>query len=308
MKELHEGLGTTRRRLFGGLKCLSAVVCALAFVSFLLAFLSVDHGSLLETLGLKGRIEPSVAWAAPALALQDATVRIQPTTSVVGVGSTFTVAVMIDDVSDLGGYEFDVYFYTPTVHVDGVADASFLGSTGRTVYPITPTIDNEIGLLSFAAFSYHTPTIAGPNGTGALATITLTAQGVGTTTLDLRNVQVVNTQAVTQPVSVEDGTVTVVFVPANFDGDGKTDIAVYGTNNGDWWVLESSSGFSSYLYRSGWGGAGYDPVLGDYDGDGKTDIAVYGTNTGDWWVLESSSGFSNYLYRSGWGGPGYNPP
>jgi len=211
MKKSNEILSTGRQGYFGMVKCLGAVVCALAFVGLLLVALPVADGASLKALAAAGSMEPSVpvAWAASLMATPTATVRIQPVNSVEGVGSTFTVDVMIDDASDLGAYEFDMTFYTPTVHVDGVADASFLGSTGRTVVPLTPTIDNEIGLLSFGAFSYN-EIITGPNGTGALATITLTAQSVGTTTLGLQNVQVVDTQGVTQPVSVEDGMVTVV--------------------------------------------------------------------------------------------------
>src|SRR5262249_7386661 len=53
----------------------------------------------------------------------------------------------------------------------------------------------------------------------------------------------------------------------DFDGDGKSDQAVY--RDGVWWILRS-------LIAGGigvvWGGLPQDiPVPGDYDGDGKTD-------------------------------------
>ena len=63
----------------------------------------------------------------------------------------------------------------------------------------------------------------------------------------------------------------------NFDGDGKTDIAVYRPSN-RWWIIVPSSGASRYAVS--WGASGDIPVPGDYDKDGKTDIAVYRPSNG----------------------------
>ena len=61
-------------------------------------------------------------------------------------------------------------------------------------------------------------------------------------------------------------------MPADYDGDGKTDHrSVSGWSVGSF--LRSSDGAMTTV---GWGGASTDvPVPADYDGDRKTDIAVY---------------------------------
>lgn len=143
--------------------------------------------------------------------LQNPVVRIDPAQSVVGVSDTFTVTVMIDHASNLGGFEFDLLYITTTVTVDGVTLGDFLGSTGRFVGFLPPTIDNQNGKVAFVAFSYDDA--SGPNGTGALALVSLTAQGEGESPLDLQNVKVAGADAKSQVVTDEDGTVWVGTTP-----------------------------------------------------------------------------------------------
>jgi spore coat protein A, manganese oxidase len=88
-------------------------------------------------------------------------------------------------------------------------------------------------------------------------------------------------------------------VPGDYDGDGKTDFALYGGKNieyGDarFRVIQSSDGqFVSVRF----GHPLYDdqPIPSDFDGDGKTDFAVYrrGDNNPQnyFYILGSSSGF-----------------
>jgi hypothetical protein len=75
----------------------------------------------------------------------------------------------------------------------------------------------------------------------------------------------------------------------SFDGDGKTDLAVFRPGSGIWFVKRSSNG--SEVSRQ-WGTAGDWPVPGDYDGDSLTDFAVWRPSSGIWFVINSSTGIS----------------
>ena len=88
-------------------------------------------------------------------------------------------------------------------------------------------------------------------------------------------------------------------VQADFDGDRKTDIAVYRGSTGQWFILRSSDG-SNTVRQWGDPTLGDIPVVGDFDGDGKADRAVYRGSTGQWFILRSSDG--SYTVRQ-WGDP-----
>lgn len=71
----------------------------------------------------------------------------------------------------------------------------------------------------------------------------------------------------------------------DFDGDGRTDPAVFRPADGTWHLNRSCYGYTTFKF----GLAGDVPAPADYDGDGKTDAAVY--RDGVWYVLRSKEGF-----------------
>jgi hypothetical protein len=64
---------------------------------------------------------------------------------------------------------------------------------------------------------------------------------------------------------------------ADFNGDGRSDIAFYRRSSGLWWVKDAPV--------VDWGGQPSDTTVpADYDNDGKTNIAVYRKATGMWYI------------------------
>ncbi|ABB32407.1 repeat-containing protein [Geobacter metallireducens GS-15] len=85
-----------------------------------------------------------------------------------------------------------------------------------------------------------------------------------------------------------------IMIPkiVDYDGDGKTDVAMFRPSEGKWYILYSSNNTQHVV---NYGISGDIPVFGDFDGDGKTDEAVYRPSEGRWYILRSSNGSQNVI-------------
>lgn len=72
--------------------------------------------------------------------------------------------------------------------------------------------------------------------------------------------------------------------PFDFDGDSKTDLAIFRPGPGEWWYLKSGTGQN---YAAQFGTTTDKIAPADFTGDGKADIAFWRPSTGEWYVLRS---------------------
>jgi hypothetical protein len=83
-------------------------------------------------------------------------------------------------------------------------------------------------------------------------------------------------------------------IPADFDGDGRADLAVFRSSTQQWFILRSRDGGLVVPF----GGVRSDLAIpADYDADGRADLAVFRPRTGEW--LRAFSGGSSSVVPFG---------
>jgi subtilisin family serine protease len=95
------------------------------------------------------------------------------------------------------------------------------------------------------------------------------------------------------------GLFTDTIVPADYDGDGATDIAVFrataADNQPDFYILKSSDNSVAGI---SWGTTNDFPFVNDFDGDNKADYAVIRKENGKliWYIIQSTAGYRAFQF------------
>lgn len=96
------------------------------------------------------------------------------------------------------------------------------------------------------------------------------------------------------------GNSTFVPTPADFDGDGAVDLAVYDSGTASFTIRYWATGYRTGVTKT-LGNVGDTPVPADYDGDGKADLAVFRPSIGTYFILTASSNFTTQITREVYG-------
>lgn len=144
--------------------------------------------------------------AYPAQA-QQATVRLEvPSRNPRAGGGSFDVDVVVDNVTNLGAFQFELTYDQDIVEVEDVQEGPFLGSSGRTVDCLPSDQAAGSALLTCVTLG---ATPAGPNGSGVLAVLTFKPVGLGISPLHLQSVQLTDPPANPLAVEAVDSSITV---------------------------------------------------------------------------------------------------
>jgi hypothetical protein len=187
---------------------------------------------------------------ASRVAAQEATVHIEvPSTQISPGGDDFTVAVMVNDVTNLGALQFDLSYDPAVLSFVDVQEGPFLGSSGREVQCLPPRAGP--GTLQFACVTLGA-TPDGPTGSGVLATITFRPLKAGSSPLHFARLTLTDPPAQALPAQAQDATVTVGGSPATTESDnGGFAWAVWGPVIGGIVVaLAAAGGFTWWTRRS----------------------------------------------------------
>jgi len=138
---------------------------------------------------------------------QDTTVRLEvPREHLKVGGQPFSVSVAVDDVTNLGAFEFELTYDPNIVEIKDVQEGPFLGSSGRPVTCFPPR--RAVGSTAFTCVTLGA-TPDGPAGSGALATLTFQPVGVGTSLLHFARLTLTDPPANRLAAEAEDTSLTV---------------------------------------------------------------------------------------------------
>jgi len=167
----------------------------LVFSVFLILFMS--------SLAIITRVPRSQAQVSPDM-------YVDPPSTTVHFGTAFSVNVSVANVTDLGGWEFKLYFGNNEISVMSAAEGPFLQQSGPTIFfevDITNNYNATHGRIWLTCA--HLGHVPGVNGSGTLATIGFHASGSGNTTLSLVDTVLADSQANTITHTTNNGTVRV---------------------------------------------------------------------------------------------------
>jgi general secretion pathway protein D len=145
--------------------------------------------------------------AAPSARAQNTSVQLEVPSGPIGADDApFTVQVLVEDVTNLGAFEFDLRYEPSVVGLTNVEMGPFLGSSGRRVQCLDPQM--AAGSVHFVCVTIGA-TPAGPDGSGVIATLTFDPAADGSSFLRFGDTVLAGPDGQPIPATTVDASVTV---------------------------------------------------------------------------------------------------
>ena len=96
------------------------------------------------------------------------------------------------------------------------------------------------------------------------------------------------------------GTTGDMPVVSDWDSDGISDVGVFRTSNGNWYLDTTRTGIVNKTFH--FGTTGDVPVIGDWDNNGISDIGVFRPSNGNWYLDTTRTGVVNETFHFGTNG------
>jgi hypothetical protein len=143
----------------------------------------------------------------PRAGAQETKVRLEVPAGGVDVGGApFPVDVLVDDVTNLGAFEFTLRYDPSILKFVGVEKGPFLASSGRAVECLDPGVTPGSVHYVCVTLGAMPP---GAHGSGVLATITLAPAAPGTSSLQLEQPLLAEPSGQALPAASENASITV---------------------------------------------------------------------------------------------------
>ena len=144
---------------------------------------------------------------APGAGAQETKVRLEVPLGGVNVGgASFPVEVLVEDVANLGAFEFTLLYDPSILELVGVEEGPFLASSGRPVECLDPR-------LTPGSVHYVCVTLGamppGADGSGVLATLTFAPAASGTSPLQLEQPILAAPSGQVLPAASENASITI---------------------------------------------------------------------------------------------------
>ena len=183
---------------------------------------NLDGSNIEDLVTIEGESRLSgIALDIPPSEIEDWAKLSLPAIVPVHVGATFAIDLIIENVTDLAGWQFDIAFNPAMLQIVEVKEGGFLKQNGGYTFFQEGNIDNTAGeITGLIAARIGTDSVSG---TGVLLSITFEAQATGEDLLRFRNVKLGQSNREVMPYTI---VINPIIVESSLDanGDGQIDL------------------------------------------------------------------------------------